>query len=258
MKIISWNINGIRAIERKGELQNLINNEDPDVLFLQEIKANKEQLSEYLTQNTDYMQSYHSAEKKGYSGVGVWLKKKFFKEPIITTGMPNWSDTEGRIIQYSYNNIYMLGIYFPNGGKSEDAWKEKLVFYDHFLAHINQLRQEGWKIIFCGDLNVAHQEIDLARPKANEKNVGFRPEERKKIDALIHHNWVDVFRYKYPSEISYTWWDMPSRARERNVGWRIDYFFVDKTLIKNLRKIEHLNQQMGSDHCPVVLDMILE
>ncbi len=257
MKFISWNVNGIRAIERKEELQRVIQKEKPDVLFLQETKASPEQLSEYLIQNKFYQQNYHSAQKKGYSGVSVWLLKEKFKNAEISTGMTGWNDYEGRVIRFEHNDLTAFGIYFPNGGKSDEAWKEKLQFYDHFLKYINKMRDGKRKIIFCGDLNVAHNEIDLARPKENQNNIGFRPEERSWVDRVIKADWVDIFRHQHSNKISYTWWDMPSRARERNVGWRIDYFFVDKTLVPQVIHSGHLNRQMGSDHCPVVLEIDL-
>ncbi len=258
MKFISWNVNGIRAVERKNELQKMLLQEKPDILFLQETKAQKDQLSNYLVANSDYYQEYHSADKKGYSGVSAWLKKSSFTEKyLITKGMPEWNDCEGRVIQCDYGVYSFLGVYFPNGGKSEVAWQDKLKFYDHFLKYINQLRKNNKKVIFCGDLNVAHNEIDLARPKENQKNIGFRPEERAWVDRLVQSDWVDAFRYSHPDEVSYTWWDVPSRARERNVGWRIDYFFIDKDFIKNIHSCAHRNEQFGSDHCPVYLEIEL-
>ena len=146
MKLISWNVNGIRAIERKGELSRLIESEKPDVLFLQETKARPEQLSSYLTQNQEYHQEYHSAEKKGYSGVSVWLHKKAFPErPTSIKGMTSWNDQEGRVIRFDQQNLCFFGVYFPNGGKSDEAWQEKLQFYDHFLEHINRLRDQKKK-----------------------------------------------------------------------------------------------------------------
>ncbi|MCB1199954.1 MAG: exodeoxyribonuclease III [Leptospiraceae bacterium] len=260
MKLISWNVNGIRAVEKKGELQKLVSDEQPDVLFLQEIKAKEEQLGKWLTENEDYAQFYHSAEKPGYSGVGVWLKKSSIQKFEIETGMPGWNDSEGRVISFRTGNkkqYKVYGVYFPNGGKSPEAWQGKLKFYDHFHEMISKDRSNGDKVIFTGDLNVAHNEIDLARPKENEKNIGFLPEERAWVDRLQKDNWIDTFRSKHPDEISYTWWNMQTRSRDRNIGWRIDYFIVDKPLFKNVQKISHLNDQMGSDHCPVVLEVEL-
>lgn len=261
LKIISWNVNGVRAIERKGELKNLLENHNPDLLFLQEIKAKKEQLSKWLTDHNAYEQIYHSAEKAGYSGVGLWIQKDKFKKFEIDTGMQGWSDIEGRVISIKFeasNSKYEIyGIYFPNGGKSPQAWDEKLEFYDHFHNLIKEKRKSGVKILFTGDLNVAHNEIDLARPKENENNIGFRIKERNWVTRLVRDNWVDVFRNFFPEKISYTWWNMQTRSRERNVGWRIDYFIVDKSILKKVKSIEHLNDQMGSDHCPIVMEVEL-
>ncbi|MDH5720951.1 MAG: exodeoxyribonuclease III [Spirochaetia bacterium] len=256
MKIISWNVNGIRAVERKKDLQSFIKNENPDLFFIQETKAKPEQLSSYLTENEDYFQHYHSAERAGYSGTGVWLSKKTFSENYkIHTGMPGWNDNEGRVLQVEYNNLDFFGIYFPNGGKSQDAWLDKLKFYDHFLKHVNTKKKSGRNIIWTGDLNVAHNELDLARPKENEGNIGFRPEERAWVDKVESSGWIDIFRKTYPDKISYTWWSLQTRARERNIGWRIDYFMTDAALLKKLKAINHLENQMGSDHCPVLLEI---
>lgn len=254
MKIISWNVNGIRAVEKKGELQSFIEKESPDVLFIQEIKAKTEQLSKYLTDNPDYYQFYHSAEKPGYSGVGAWVKKSVFPEPPeVSTGMPGWDDSEGRVIRLDFKNFTAFGVYFPNGGKSETAWNEKLEFYDSFLSYVNQIQSSGKKVIWCGDLNVAHNEIDLARPKENEGAIGFRPEERAWVDRVISAGWVDIYRRMFPETQSYTWWHVITRARDRNIGWRIDYFFLHNEDLKLVKNTSHINEQMGSDHCPINL-----
>lgn len=257
MKIISFNVNGIRAIEKKGELDKLIKAEKPDLLFIQEIKARREQLSEALTNPPGYEAHYHSADKPGYSGTGVFVKKGLFKDHEILRGMPKWKDHEGRVLGVKSGDLYIFGNYFPNGGKSDAAWKEKLEFYDHFHKYISGLRKKKAQVLFTGDLNVAHNPIDLARPKENEKNVGFLPEERAWVDRLVADNWVDVFRTKYPDKVSYTWWQVISGARARNIGWRIDYFIVDKPLYAKVKNIYHLNDHMGSDHCPVVLEIRL-
>ncbi|MBS0616856.1 MAG: exodeoxyribonuclease III [Spirochaetes bacterium] len=255
MKIISFNVNGIRAIEKKGELAKLIAHEKPDLLFLQEIKAKADQLSDALLKPAGYDAHYHSAEKPGYSGTGVFLKKSLFQNIEILRGMPKWNDHEGRILGVKAGDLIVFGNYFPNGGKSAEAWKEKLKFYDHFHNYIAELRKKKHRIIFTGDLNVAHAPIDLARPKENEKSIGFLPEERAWVDRLVADDWVDVFRKKFPETVSYTWWQMQSRARERNIGWRIDYFIVDKSLYGAVKDVRHLNDQLGSDHCPIVLDI---
>lgn len=257
MKIISFNVNGIRAIEKKSELQSLIDKEKPDLLFLQETKAKPEQLSEALRNPPGYEAHYHSADRPGYSGTGVFIRKGLFHSPQILRGMPGWNDHEGRVLGVQAQDLIIFGNYFPNGGKSPAAWQEKLLFYDHFHQYASRLRQEKKRVIFTGDLNVAHEPIDLARPKENEKSIGFLPEERAWVDRLIADNWVDVFRAKYPDKVSYTWWQMQSRARERNIGWRIDYFMVDRPLYPKVTDIRHLTEHMGSDHCPIVMEIAL-
>ncbi len=257
MKVVSWNVNGIRAVERKGAIQELLKKQSPDILFLQETKARKEQLSKYLTQNEQYRQHYHSADRAGYSGVSLWIGPNI-KAPVeVFTGMQGWNDHEGRVIGFTCGDFLFAGVYFPNGGKSEEAWQEKLHFYDHFLEQVNGFRKDGKKVIWCGDLNVAHNEIDLARPKENEGNIGFRPEERSWVDRVIGAGWKDIYRAHHPDKVSYTWWSMQTKARERNIGWRIDYFFLDSANFDLVQKSDHLNDQMGSDHCPVFLDLDL-
>lgn len=264
MKIITWNVNGLRAVERKGEIQKLVETEKPDFLFLQEIKGNKDQFSKFLTQNENYEQFYHSAEKKGYAGTGIWAKKSFLKNCQNITfdnQVPkNPVSDEGRISHLSFNfekeKYHLLSIYFPNGGKSERAWQEKLVFFDRVLDFMNELRKNGI-VIVGGDMNVAHQEIDLARPKANDGNIGFHPDERKWIDKVLQNNWLDIWRSKNPKVANvYSYWDTKSRARDRNVGWRIDYFFINKKIFDKVKNVEYLSNQLGSDHCPLLLEII--
>ncbi|MFT5112643.1 MAG: exodeoxyribonuclease-3 [Parasphingorhabdus sp.] len=260
MKIITWNVNGIRAAERKGELQNLLLKESPDLLLLQEIKGNSDQFSAFLTANSDYLQHYHSAEKKGYAGTGLWLARTF-AEPLrdvnfstSVIGLP--SANEGRVSQLDFklkkSTYSVLSIYFPNGGKSPDAWLQKLVFYDRIHDHMNLLREAGRKVIVGGDMNVAHTEIDIARPKGNDGKIGFHPDERAWMDRLHDDGWVDAWRGKNPGVVDvYSWWNVITKARERNVGWRIDYFLIEKKLLKNIQQVEYLHEQLGSDHCPL-------
>jgi exodeoxyribonuclease III len=255
MKIISWNVNGIRAVERKGELDVLIEAELPDVLMLQETKASADQLSKNLTEHPDYFQYYHRAEKKGYSGTSIWVKRSIGEQATYSTGMTGFDDTEGRISQLDLGNLSILGIYFPNGGKSEEAWNGKLVFYDKFLAYTNGLRDAGRTVIWAGDVNCAHEEIDLARPKTNKTSIGFLPEERAWVSKVIENGWVDVFRKLNPEKIVYSWWHLISKSRARNVGWRIDYFFIDQDALETVTDITYLTDQMGSDHCPVRLEI---
>lgn len=263
MKIISWNVNGIRAVDRKGNLAEILEKEQPDIFLIQEIKAKEEQLDKlkFREKYNDYEQFYHSAEKPGYAGTAAWLRKDFFAgiSPEFHTGINDFDDNEGRISRVSFEkngeNFEILGVYFPNGGKSSEAWDGKLIFYEKFLNFVNFLRDQGKTVIFTGDVNCAHHEIDLARPESNRKSIGFLPEERDWISQWIANGWIDIFREKFPTKIIYSWWHVITRARLRNVGWRIDYFFVDKKFRENCKRIEYLNDQMGSDHCPVVLEV---
>ena len=289
MKIITWNVNGLRAVERKKSLQELITKESPDILLLQEIKGKKEQFSNYLTKNPVYRQFYHSAQKPGYAGTGIWARRDFLqktrrinfnmhvphlkdayvendeipKDTIENDGLdmssiPNMD--EGRISHLSFlykNKIYdIMSIYFPNGGKSEEAWKEKLIFFDRVLEYMNGLRKLGHEVIVGGDMNVAHTEMDIARAKENDGKIGFHPKERAWMDKVLQNNWVDVWRNKNPDVADvYSWWNVITKARERNVGWRIDYFFVDKNLASEVKEIKYLNEQFGSDHCPLMMEI---
>jgi exodeoxyribonuclease-3 len=263
MKIISWNVNGIRAVDRKGNLAEILENEKPDILLIQEIKAKEEQLDKlkFREKYADYTQFYHSAEKPGYAGTAIWLRKDFFAgiSPEFHTGMNDFDDDEGRISRISFTknrtDFEILGVYFPNGGKSPEAWDGKLIFYEKFLNFANFLREQGKTVIFAGDVNCAHHEIDLARPESNKNSIGFLPEERVWITKWIENGWVDIFREKFPDKVVYSWWHVITRARSRNVGWRIDYFFVDEKFRGNCKSIEYLNDQMGSDHCPVLLEI---
>jgi exodeoxyribonuclease-3 len=261
MKIISWNVNGIRAIEKKGDLEKLLETYNPDVLLIQEIKAKEDQLSAIMKKYDGYEQFYNSAEKPGYAGTAIWVKKEFTPGRLpgaikFSSSMTDFSDTEGRIARVSFGEYEILGIYFPNGGKSPEAWDGKLVFYEKFLSFVNQLRASEKTVIWAGDVNCAHEEIDLARPKDNLTSIGFLPEERAWITKVIKNKWVDVFRKKNPDKTDvYSWWHVITRARARNVGWRIDYFFVDEKEFSNVKNIEYLNDQMGSDHCPVLLEI---
>lgn len=267
MKIITWNVNGLRAVERKGDLENLIILQQPDILLLQEIKGKKEQFSVFLTEHDTYEQFYHSAEKPGYAGTGIWIHKKF--RDTHTSGItfnthvpdaPNHD--EGRVahLMFAYGKSIcdVLSIYFPNGGKSPKAWEEKLIFFDRVLDYMNGLRAQGHNVIVGGDMNVAHAEIDLARPKENDGKIGFHPDERAWMDRVIKSEWVDVWRAKNPGTTNvYSWWDSYTRARDRNVGWRIDYFFIDARQLKKVQEIAYLNDQYGSDHCPLLLELKL-
>lgn len=254
MKIISWNVNGLRAVHRKEKFFPLFHTE-PDILCLQEVKVEAEQLPDEVRNVRGYHSFFtHSKGRKGYSGVAVYSKTEPDKVEY-GMGIPRFDD-EGRMIVLYLKDTVLLNVYFPNGGGGPERLKYKYDFYDAFLDFIEKLRKHGKHIIFCGDVNTAHEAIDLARPKENEKNTGFLPEERAWIDEVIYHGYVDTFRALHPhTRDAYTYWDMKSGARARNVGWRIDYFFVSLELEKKVKKSEMMFSYEGSDHCPLVLDI---
>lgn len=246
--LLSWNVNGIRAISKKGFLT-WLKKAKPDILAIQETKAHPEQLDEKLGSPKGYYAFFNSAEKKGYSGVAIYSKQKP-KNVATKTGI-KILDAEGRFQRADYDSFVLLNIYFPNGGMSDDRLAYKLRFYNAFLKYLIKLKKSKKNIILCGDVNTAHNEIDLARPKENETTTGFLPEERAWIDKLITVNFIDAFRVFNTESGHYSYWDYKSRARDRNVGWRIDYFFIAKPLLPRLKKAFILKDVMGSDHCPV-------
>ncbi|UCF50645.1 MAG: exodeoxyribonuclease III [Thermoplasmatales archaeon] len=252
MRIISWNVNGIRAADRKG-LFDWFKKESPDILCLQEIKAQPEQVPPYLRNIPGYNIYWKPAERKGYSGVVIFSKVR----PIdIKYGFGiDKFDNEGRTLICEFPSFVLFNIYFPNGKKNQERLDYKLDFYDTFLAYADNLKAKGKNIVVCGDFNTAHMEIDLSRPKENEKVSGFLPIERAWIDTFIDHGYVDTFRHFNKEPDKYTWWDMKTRARERNVGWRIDYFFVNKEFLSSLKKAYILKDVMGSDHCPIEIEI---
>lgn len=253
-KIISWNVNGLRAVVRKGDWK-FFEKADADIFCIQETKSQPEQ----LTDETRNPKGYHSAfswskVKKGYSGVAVFSKEKPIKV-IDGLGIKEFDD-EGRLLEVHFTDFVLWNVYFPNGGGGPHRVDYKLRFYDAFLERIDVVRKTKKPIIFCGDVNTAHEAIDLARPKENEKNTGFLPEERAWIDELVSHGYVDIFRKLYPNRTdAYSYWDMKTAARERNVGWRIDYFFVSPDLVTKVKECRILSQVYGSDHCPVELEL---
>lgn len=252
MQILSWNVNGIRAGQRKGFLE-WLDKQSPDIIGIQETKAHVEQLDEELINLKGYYSFWHSGERKGYSGVAIYTKKEPNK--VVTDFGVDILNHEGRIIQAEYDNFTLLNIYFPNGKRDQERLDYKMNFYTEFLKYINSLREKGHKIIFCGDVNTAHTEIDLARPKANEKISGFLKIEREWIDDVINDGYIDTLREFNAKPELYTWWDMKSRARDRNIGWRIDYFFIQKELRSQLKDAYIMPDVYGSDHCPVGIDI---
>lgn len=254
MEIISWNVNGLRAIYKKGDFGDLLKR-GSDIVCLQETKAEAEQLEPEVRNPEGYFSYFsHSKMRKGYSGVAVYSK---IKPEKVEEGMGvEEFDKEGRLLVVYYKDFVLLNCYFPNGGGGPERLKYKLDFYDHFLLFIESLRKNGHKIIVCGDINTAHEAIDLARPKENEKNTGFLPEERAWLDELIYHGYVDIFRHMHPAKTgAYTYWDIKSAARDRNVGWRLDYFFVSSDLLPRVQSAPIMTDFPGSDHCPIALEL---
>ncbi len=253
-KLISWNVNGLRAVYKKGNFADIIK-KDADIFCFYETKAEEIQLVVDVRAPKGYFAYFsHSKMRKGYSGVAVYTKVKPEK---VEEGMGVKDiDNEGRLLVLYYPDFVLLNCYFPNGGGGPSRLKYKLDFYDAFLGFTERLRKKGHKVIICGDVNTAHEEVDLARPKANEKNTGFLPEERAWIDELINHGYLDIYRHLHPNTKDvYTYWDMKTSARDRNVGWRIDYFFISSDLLTRVKQAVMMSDFYGSDHCPIVLEL---
>lgn len=253
LRIVSWNVNGLRAIYRRGDF-NWIMRQSPDIIFLQETKAELSQLPENIRQFEDYFCHFVSSSvKKGYSGVALY--SKIVPDKVEGLGIKEFDD-EGRTITAYFGKTVLIGCYFPNGGGGPVRLDYKMRFYDAFLKKIKQLDKAGYAVIFCGDVNTAHKEIDLARPKANERNTGFLPEERAWIDKVVGAGFTDIYRYLHPHETGvYTYWDQKTGARARNVGWRIDYFFANEKALKMIQKFVTHAEVPGSDHCPIEIVM---
>jgi exodeoxyribonuclease-3 len=249
--ITTWNINGLRAA-LKNEAHFWWDKHDPDLLCLQEVRASPEQLTPSQQKNlTRWHTVWNPAQKAGYSGVATFAKAK---PPGSETGLgiPRF-DSEGRVIQTVLPEFRVFNIYFPNGGRDLSRVGYKLDFYQELLEICDNLHAAGEKLIICGDFNTSHQEIDLRNPKANEGNTGFLPEERVWIDNYLDHGFRDIYRDLYPDREQYTWWTYRMNARERNVGWRLDYFLISKSLVKDVEDVIIHEDVLGSDHCPVSL-----
>jgi len=254
MVICSWNVNGIRAAHSRGSLDWFVE-KSPDILCLQETKASEEQLPAELKEVGGYGCFFNAAERKGYSGVAIYSRPR----PLSVRngfGLPRF-DSEGRTLIADYGKFTLFNIYFPNGKQSKERLKYKMDFYDGFLEYTEALKAKGKGIVACGDFNTAHKEIDLARPKENSKVSGFLPEERAWMDRLVDHGYVDTFRMFNDEPGHYTWWDLKTRARERNIGWRIDYFFVSEDLKKKVKSSYMLTEVTGSDHCPICIELAI-
>jgi exodeoxyribonuclease-3 len=250
IRLLCWNVNGIRAVKNKGFLE-WLQRESPDILAIQETKAHPEQLDAELMEPPGYLTYWNYTERKGYAGVALYTREKPANVgyDIGDTGL----DTEGRVIMADFPGFTLFNIYYPNGKQSQERLDYKMAFYDEFLKYADSLKAEGRKLIICGDVNTAHKEIDLARPKENSKVSGFLPIEREWMDKFVAHGYVDTFRQFHNEPEQYTWWDLKSGARARNVGWRIDYFFVSEDLLPSVKDAFIMPEVTGSDHCPIGL-----
>ena len=251
MKLISWNVNGIRACLTKG-FEEVFKKMDADIFCLQETKCQPDQINLEFQGYTSY---WNSAEKKGYSGTAIFTKQK----PInVTYGIGiEEHDKEGRVITLEFEKFYMVDIYTPNSKRELERLEYRQIWEDEIRKYLLKLN-ETKPVIMCGDLNVAHKEIDLKNPKTNRHNAGFTDEERNKMTELLNAGLTDTFRYLYPDkENAYSWWSYMGHAREKNVGWRIDYFIVSKSIEKQIKEAKIYPEIMGSDHCPVGLEILL-
>ncbi len=255
IRLFTWNVNGLRACVRKGFLD-WLRVTRPDILSLNEVRATPEQLPPEVQAPEGYHAFWHPAGRKGYSGVGLLSRRR----PVAVTrgglGDPAFDD-EGRLIVSDHGDFLLYTAYFPNGGHDLSRVPYKLAFSEAVLQHAEARRREGRSIIICGDVNTAHQAIDLANPAANRKNTGFLPEERAWVGRLIEHGYIDIVRELHPGETGlYTWWSNRKGVRERNVGWRIDYYFITPDLRGRVVTARHHPGVMGSDHCPVELELL--
>ena len=248
MKLVSWNVNGLRACMKKG-FEDFFNNMDADFFCIQETKMQEYQKSFSFE---GYYEFWNDADKKGYSGTLIYTKH----EPLnVMYGLPDDSyNDEGRIITLEYNNFFLVNTYVPNSKRELERLDYRQVYEDRVREYYNELASNK-PVILCGDLNVAHTEIDLKNPKTNQRNAGFTIEERTKMTALLDSGFADTFRYLYPDEIKYSWWSYMMKARERNIGWRIDYFIVSENIKNLIIDADILNEVYGSDHCPVTLEI---
>ena len=252
MKIVTWNVNGIRAALRKNAFDQIWPN-SPDVMCLQEVKARPEQLTAEQQQSLRMPYAWNPAERPGYSGVAT-----FYREPPdeITKGLgdPRF-DFEGRVIRTRHRDIVLYNVYFPSGQSGRDRVDFKLEFYSRLLDTCDRLHKNGEKLIITGDFNTAHTPLDLKNPRQNQKTSGFLPEERAWVQKYLDHGFVDIYRILYPDRVQYTWWTYRSGARPRGIGWRIDYFLISESLIPRVKDVIIHEDVTGSDHCPVEIEV---
>jgi exodeoxyribonuclease-3 len=254
MKIISWNVNGLRALLSKKALVPVLEL-SPDLLCLQEIKAKPEQLTgEQLDVFKAYKQYWNPAQRLGYSGVATFTRE--LPDRVDCSLGEERFDIEGRSIRVDFNDLVLFNLYVPNGKRDQGRLDYKLDFYARLLETCDQLHEAGKQVILFGDMNTAHRPIDLKNPKQNEKVSGFLPEERAWIDKYLEHGFCDVYREIHGDRVQYTWWTYRVNARARNIGWRLDYFLVSRQLLDQVKAVEIYDQVSGSDHCPVGLELV--
>ena len=248
MKLVSWNVNGVRAVYQKG-FKEIFNNFNADIFCIQETKMQEGQLDLTMEGYNVYL---NSAERKGYSGTAVWTKIK----PISVSkgiGIEEY-DKEGRVLTLEYNEFYLVNVYTPNSKRELERLEYRVVWENEFRKYLKKL-EKNKPVILCGDLNVAHKELDVKNDKTNRNSAGFTDEERREFQNLLNENFVDTFRVFYPDKEKFSWWSYFGKAREKNVGWRIDYFVVSEVLKDKLKDAEIHDQVFGSDHCPVSIDI---
>lgn len=252
MKIVSWNVNGYGSLRRSRHWASLLRN-DADVICLQEMKYQPEPLEELFTQD-GYHIYWHPARRKGYAGVATLTKRPVATSCTVGLGIDE-IDREGRVLRLDFPDFSLINVYFPHSHRELLRLPFKLEFCKAFDAYLRQLEERRAPIVVCGDLNIAHKAIDLTNDRQNQGNAGFREEERLFLDQLVARGYVDAFRHLHPHEESYTWWSLIAGVRERNVGWRLDYFLISADLVTAVRDCRHLSDQRGSDHCPVLLEL---
>lgn len=263
MRIYSWNVNGIRSVLKKGDLNKFLAYENPDILCIQETKAKKDQVE---VDFGDYVEYWNSAERPGYAGTAIFVRNgikvlnvfnNFEKCPELVIEKDVFGDplNEGRILTIELKDYFLVTVYVPNSKRSLERLELRKNLWDPELKNYVEKLQSEKPVVICGDFNAAHEEIDLARPKENMKNAGFTKEEREGIDNLLNAGLVDTFRELNPTSERYTWWTNWGNARANNVGWRIDYFFISKSLVPKLKSADIHDSVFGSDHCPVSIEL---
>ena len=253
IRLVSWNVNGIRAVSKKEDFWSWFENDESDIINFQEVRATQEQIPKRLAEMDEFHKFYNEAEKKGYSGVGTYSRI----EPLsIEKGLGvEELDSEGRVLKIEYENFILFNIYFPNSGKEGSRLDFKVKFCNELLKQLVELKNEGKNLVITGDYNIAHNPIDVYNPKNCEGKSGYLPEERAWLDEMEQAGFVDTFRMFDEGEGNFTWWSYRFKARERNSGWRLDYFFVNEEIKDKVKSSKILADIYGSDHCPVTLEL---